>query len=350
MSEAEAAVPSRRRRRARFTSWPLLLAAAAVFGTLVFVWSMLHPRRPPVPPAMEESAPALVTADRSVLRRDPSSDSPAIATLGAGARITTGPDQGRWVRVQADGKTGFLPADAIERDSEREARERRAKALLALPAVYGVVADDSDVRLAPFPLAPRAGRLTRGTVIEIHAVDHGYFAFRDQAKGVGFVNSAAVDIVPPDPRQPEITPEKVRPLKNLTVVDLTGEPPPEDEPSSEETASAPAVPRPPVPAAPAAPEAAPGLVEAAAVATRVEPSYPEAARRLGIEGTVELEVSIDASGRVAEVEVTRGLPMGLSDAAVEAVRKWTWRPARTPSGPVASRRTVRIRFTLGTGR
>jgi len=167
---------------------------------------------------------------------------------------------------------------------------------------------------------------------------------------VGFVNSAAVDIVPPDPRQPEITPEKVRPLKNLTVVDLTGEPPPEDEPSSEETASAPAVPRPPVPAAPAAPEAAPGLVEAAAVATRVEPSYPEAARRLGIEGIVELEVSIDASGRVAEVEVTRGLPMGLSDAAVEAVRKWTWRPARTPSGPVASRRTVRIRFTLGTGR
>ncbi|HEX4438856.1 MAG TPA: TonB family protein, partial [Thermoanaerobaculia bacterium] len=336
MSEAEAAVPSRRRRRPRSTTWPLLVAAAAVVATLVLVWSMLHPRRPPVAPAMEESAPAAVTVDKSGMRRDPSSDSPQIATLAAGARVTTGPDQGRWVRVQADGKTGFLPSDAIERDSDRDARERRAKTLLALPAVYGVVADDSDVRLAPFPLAARAGRLTRGTVIEIHAVDHGYFAFRDQAKGVGFVNSAAVDIVPPDPRQPEITPEKLRPLKNLTVVDLNGEPPPEEEPSSGEEAGIPAAPKPPAPPAPVAPEAAPGLVEPAVVATRIEPTYPEAARRLGMEGTVELEVSIDASGRVAEVEVTRGLPMGLSDAAVDAVRKWTWKPARTPQGPVAS--------------
>ena len=58
-------------------------------------------------------------------------------------------------------------------------------------------------------------------------------------------------------------------------------------------------------------------------------------------------MSIDASGRVTDVEVLRGLPMGLSDAAVDAVRRWTWKPARSPAGPVASRRTVRIRFTLG---
>jgi TonB family protein len=62
-------------------------------------------------------------------------------------------------------------------------------------------------------------------------------------------------------------------------------------------------------------------------------------------------VSIDASGRVTDVEVLRGLPMGLSEAAADAVRKWTWKPARSPAGPVASRRTVRIRFTLsGSGR
>jgi protein TonB len=97
---------------------------------------------------------------------------------------------------------------------------------------------------------------------------------------------------------------------------------------------------------PGGPEAAPGLIEPAVVATRVEPAYPDLPRRAGVEGTVELEVSIDASGRVTDVEVLRGLPMGLSDAAVEAVRKWTWKPARSPSGPVASRRTVRIRFTL----
>ena len=67
----------------------------------------------------------------------------------------------------------------------------------------------------------------------------------------------------------------------------------------------------------------------------------------GIDGTVELEVSIDAKGKVTDVEVVRGLPLGLSDAAADAVRHWTYRPARGPGGPVASRKTVRIRFALG---
>jgi TonB family protein len=348
MSEAAASRP--RRRRPRATWWPFWAAAAGVLATLALVWSMLHPRREPVPAALAEAAPASVTIDRSVLRRDPSFDAAPVVTLAAGARVKTGPDAGRWAPVQADGKTGYLPADAIERDADRDARERLAKKLLALPAVYGVVAEDSDVTLAPYPLASRAGRISRGTVIEIHSVDHGYFAFREKAGGIAFVNSAAVDIVPADPRQPALSPEKVRALKNLTVLDLSA-PPPEDEEAASEGAGAPGSPFAGgghAPPPPGALEAAPGLIEPATVASRVEPSYPEVARRAGIEGTVELEVSIDATGRVAEVEVLRGLPMGLSDAAVDAVRRWTWKPARSPQGPVASRRTVRIRFTLGT--
>jgi protein TonB len=93
-------------------------------------------------------------------------------------------------------------------------------------------------------------------------------------------------------------------------------------------------------------EPAPGLVEAAAVLTRVEPAYPDLARRAGIEGTVELEVAIDAAGKVTDVEVVRGLPLGMSDAAADAVRRWTFRPARTASGPVASRKTIRVRFVV----
>jgi protein TonB len=93
-------------------------------------------------------------------------------------------------------------------------------------------------------------------------------------------------------------------------------------------------------------EPAPGLLEPPAVLVRVEPAYPDSARRAGIEGTVELEVSVDAAGKVTDVEVVRGLPLGLSEAAADAVRHWTWRPARTASGPVVSRRTVRIRFVL----
>ena len=157
------------------------------------------------------------------------------------------------------------------------------------------------------------------------------------------MDSSRVDLVPPDPREPGVTPEKVRPLKNLTVVDLAAEPPPDEEEQGDLPEAGAALPTPPsgVP-----PEPAPGLLEPPVVLSRTEPAYPDPARRAGVEGTVELEVSIDAAGKVTDVEVARGLPLGLSEAAAEAVRRWTWRPARTAGGPVASRKTVRIRFVL----
>jgi len=201
------------------------------------------------------------------------------------------------------------------------------------------------VTLAPDPLAARAGRLPRGTVIQIHSVDHSYFAFRDKTWGIAFVSSAHVDLVAPNPREPALEPEKIRPLKNLTIIDLETEPPPEEE--TGESAEAQGEPPASVAPPPAAAEAAPGLVEPPVVRTRVEPVYPDLARRAGVEGTVELEVTIDPSGKVSDVEVVRGLPLGLSEAAAAAVRRWTWTPARGPAGPVAARRTVRIRFVLG---
>jgi protein TonB len=179
-------------------------------------------------------------------------------------------------------------------------------------------------------------------VIAIHSVDHSYFAFADKKWGIAFVDSARVDLVPPDPRQPGVTPEKMKPLADLTILNLEGDPPPE-EPQADE---APETETTPVPMAAVPAEPAPGLVEAAAVLTRVEPAYPDLARRAGIEGTVELEVAIDAAGKVTDVEVVRGLPLGMSDAAADAVRRWTFRPARTASGPVASRKTIRVRFVV----
>jgi protein TonB len=323
-------------------AWPFIAAGVLVAATLAAVFVLLHPRHGGSGSA-REAAPATVTVDEATLQTAPSPTSSAIATLSAGKRVTIVSETSRWVEVEADGRRGFLPAESVERDSDRDARDRRAKTLLAFAPVYGVVAEDSDVVLAPYPLAARGGRLARGAVIQIHSVDHSYFAFADKKWGVAFVDSARVDLVPPDPRAPAVTPEKIRPLKDLTVVDLAAEPPPDEDLSdlAEGGGSPPGAP----PAAPAIPaEPAPGLLEAPSVLTRVDPVYPEAARRAGIEGTVELEVSIDAAGKVSDVEVARGLPFGLSEAAVDAVRRWTWKPARTASGPVASRKTVRVKF------
>jgi protein TonB len=82
------------------------------------------------------------------------------------------------------------------------------------------------------------------------------------------------------------------------------------------------------------------------VVEKVDPPYPETAIRAQVEGSVVLDIGIDEGGRVTDVQVTRGLPFGLSEVAAEAVRHWRYRPARGPDGPIPSRKTVRILFTL----
>jgi protein TonB len=65
--------------------------------------------------------------------------------------------------------------------------------------------------------------------------------------------------------------------------------------------------------------------------------YPPEAEQLGIEGTVQLRVALDESGRVHDVAVTSGLGHGLDEAAIQALRhKCKFRPALDSSGkPVA---------------
>jgi len=89
-----------------------------------------------------------------------------------------------------------------------------------------------------------------------------------------------------------------------------------------------------------------GAVEPAEITSKVDPAYPDAARRANVSGTVVLAVTIDADGRVTGVDVVRGLPMGLTESAVGAVRRWQYKPARGKQGPVASRKEVRIEFRL----
>ncbi len=77
------------------------------------------------------------------------------------------------------------------------------------------------------------------------------------------------------------------------------------------------------------------------------PAYPADAIVRGLEGTVVLRLTIDASGRVADVEVVDSSGHAeLDEAAVEAVRKWRGQPAQRNGRPVASRQLLPIRFRL----
>jgi periplasmic protein TonB len=76
------------------------------------------------------------------------------------------------------------------------------------------------------------------------------------------------------------------------------------------------------------------------------PPYPRAARRLGMEGVVLLDVLVAPDGRAAEVRLLRssGHPL-LDDLAVRTVReRWRFIPARRDGAAVEGRVEVPIRF------
>jgi TonB family protein len=66
------------------------------------------------------------------------------------------------------------------------------------------------------------------------------------------------------------------------------------------------------------------------VQRRVQPVYPELAKRMRIGGTVHVEATVAADGSVTETKTLGGNKM-LSPAAEEAIRKWKFVPESGPS-------------------
>jgi TonB family protein len=79
---------------------------------------------------------------------------------------------------------------------------------------------------------------------------------------------------------------------------------------------------------------------------REMPSYPMFARKLGREGRVMLKLTIDENGNLLDVEVIEKAGYGFTEAAVEAVKKSTFLPAKKDGKPIASRTLLPIRFQL----
>lgn len=334
-------------RSAIFRAWRQgLLVALAIVALVALALVAGRGRTAEGKPARE--TPAVVTVEEAAMKREPDGRAETVAALKRGTEVGVIADRGVWIQVRSGRATGYVHADEVERDADRAAREQRAKKILSFPAVYGVVAEETPVLLAPFPFAPRAGALARGTSIPIHAVDHAYFAYEDKANGVAFVASADVDLVPPDPKTPNIVPDGSAKLKRIETVDLSVQPTPPENPIAPPPSDA--FPPEGRPGPAGGPPVGEGGVEPAVLVSKVDPTYPEGAIRAQIEGSVVLDVGIDETGRVIDVQVTRGLPFGLSESAARAVRQWVYRPARGPSGPMPSRKSVRILFTLRDGR
>jgi TonB family protein len=77
----------------------------------------------------------------------------------------------------------------------------------------------------------------------------------------------------------------------------------------------------------------------------IQPIYPASARQSGIEGAVELLATISKNGDISAVKVLSGEPQ-LAHAAMEAVKKWKYKPYLLNGEAVEIQTQVTVKFKL----
>ncbi|WP_243316934.1 energy transducer TonB [Geothrix paludis] len=100
---------------------------------------------------------------------------------------------------------------------------------------------------------------------------------------------------------------------------------------------------------PAGPAAGPAIHDftttAPAILHRVDPIYPDLARRAHVQGTVVLMMVVDERGVPMQVRVLDGHP-ALQDAALQAARQWRFEPALMDGRPAAASFRLTLNFRL----
>ncbi len=76
------------------------------------------------------------------------------------------------------------------------------------------------------------------------------------------------------------------------------------------------------------------------------PDYTEIARKTRTEGLVIVQAIIDKHGDVTNVKVLKGVPMGLTEEAVKAIKQWKFKPATLGGKPVDVYYNLTINFQL----
>ena len=87
-----------------------------------------------------------------------------------------------------------------------------------------------------------------------------------------------------------------------------------------------------------------GGVTAPALLYKLEPACSEEALNAGIQGRVILFVEIDPTGSAVNPKVVRSLGLGLDEKAIEAVRKWKFRPGYKDGKPFTVAANIQVNF------
>ncbi|MGZ8831161.1 MAG: TonB family protein [Thermoanaerobaculia bacterium] len=275
------------------------------------------------------------------LRTEPNAKAAVVATATTGEQLSQLEERGSWVRVQnGEGLTGWAERNNLERTAERERRLARFASLRKLPPLRGEVSERTPLYAGPGIFYPLVGELPQGTEVNVFTRDHDFYAV-DHYDSVAYADIDSIEVT------------AARGSPQLDVGTTTAAPATETVPP--ETASVPpteTVAPPPVPLPPME-EPASGVYAAVPPGgtqpeetDRVIPRYPAGARAAGVGGSVVLRGIVRKDGRIDDVEIIKDLPYGLGDAALDAVRRWRFRPATFRGEPIDVYYTVTVNFRL----
>ena len=89
---------------------------------------------------------------------------------------------------------------------------------------------------------------------------------------------------------------------------------------------------------------APCIDKPPAVIHSSDPVYSVAAHNAKIEGSVVLQATIGTDGLAHDIRVVRSLGYGLDELAVEALKRWTFKPAKSAGKPVPAKVNIEMPF------
>jgi TonB family protein len=77
-----------------------------------------------------------------------------------------------------------------------------------------------------------------------------------------------------------------------------------------------------------------------------EPGFSDEARKSKTQGVVTLILVVGKDGRTYNIRVGQSLGMGLDEKAIDAVKRWRFRPATLNGEAVATQIAVEVDFHL----
>jgi TonB family protein len=76
------------------------------------------------------------------------------------------------------------------------------------------------------------------------------------------------------------------------------------------------------------------------------PSYSERARKYKANGPLEAEAIVNSDGKLESIRIVRGLPFGLNENTIAAMRTWRCNPAHKDGKPVPTLVQFEVNFRL----